>query len=376
MKNITHQRLKLLIPQAQQPISDPYTPDSEESIALDNLKDRLHSCGTLLKLKYHCHECYKIHTDYKRANCGIRFAPCCASHRFNKSFARFNEYGIRSKKLLHVVIGFPRATGGIREQKKWLDYVTDELSRDLKKSGYRLKGFKVFDMADQDAPYLHYHLGLQQFMWLDYRKLMRIRKKTIERTGQEFVVRVIGMRTRSRLYRYFSMRAAGLFGHSEEKFIDHETAAGKSDPLFYGYTLADVMDVQSFQDTVMRYRAVTVLGRLKRLSCIVGPVSLRKCVFCGSEFIETTVTAHLDNREPQKPRFIGGSIPPPRAGDSPELREFLIQARRDHRDHIKSCLDLEREFLKGDDDDDADPEGEEPDPDIMPDVIRPPNPRL
>ena len=278
----------------------------------------LASCGTFIRLNLYCDDCGG-YTDSRetRTTCGMRYAPCCATHRFRTEYKRLCDFGIRQDKLLHVTIGFPSSNLPIRERKLHLDFVTAEFIRACKKARIPLRGIKIFDYADPNDPYLHYHLGLIQLAWLDFRRLMAIREKVIERTGQPFIVRVLGMRPKKALYRYFAMRAAGLFGHSTEKCIS--LGAGKK-PLYYGFTLSEIIPFEKFLATAYRYRALTVVGGLRKgSSCIVGPVSgggLKFCPKCGSEMTEISVEIHEDNVLTDNPMFIPRKKPPdpPKSG--------------------------------------------------------------
>ena len=317
------------------------------------LKMQLASCGTLLVKHRFCPDCGRTYDELHKDTCGIRYAPCCASFRFKKAFSRLLDYKVRYKELVHLSIGFPRDAGTIRDRKKILDFVTTEFIRDMKKAGYPFRGFKVFDMADKRDPFLHYHLGIFPTMWIDIRKLMRIRRKTIQRTGHRFTVRVFGLRSKFALYEYFAKRIAGLYGHSDDKFINYLSDDGESTPLFYGYTLSESIGIEDFANTVRGFRALTVLGRVQKSCSNIAPVSEQCCKFCGSEFLETTTLVYPGDKYPDVPQYMHDRIPPPdpkidleplnslRKG-SREYFEMLGSIRRDRVSRLRFALETEK----------------------------------
>lgn len=268
--------------------------------------ERVGHCNSKAKIRTHCRSC-DLEDQNKRIviMCQNRYHDCCAAFRFKKAYARLCQKNIRSKRLIHAIVGFKRKAHYFRADKKNEEYVFSEFVRSLKRQGYVLKGLKIFDFQDDDDSYTHFHLALlpvqigsRYYYNIPRENLNRIhsiRKDVSQRLGTDFTFRIIGIRPKKKLFHYFAKRMAGLYGDGK-KYVNYTTNRGDVAKLWYKFTLSDRMDSEVYVGNFYRVRSLTHVSR--RLSCTIVPVSEWKCPNCG--FHKRNVYITIDYVEQNK----------------------------------------------------------------------------
>jgi len=230
-----------------------------------------------LSTYYFCYSCGKVHS--RLHTCNQRYSRCCYEERRKRNFARLMELPIKSKRLIHIVIGFKKTQSEpTKSHKKIMEKQLQTLHRRIRKTlGYAWCGIRIFDLADNGC-YEHFHYAIiPESKFMNGRSLdidvVSIRKQLKSVTlKQSEIIRVYGFRSKRNLFSYFSKRMAGRYGHKKN--------------VFY---LEDIMTYVDYKLQFFNVKSCVLLGNPEGLSRSIAHPRMR-CPYCKSFDIEKIIT--------------------------------------------------------------------------------------
>lgn len=214
---------------------------------------------------YFCYNCGKIHS--RTQTCNERYSRCCYNERFKRNIARLKSLKIISKRMVHVIVGFPKENKKLdKHNKKELEKILVKFHRKLR-IHYLFRGIRIFDLAD-DGMYEHFHYAIiPESKQLDVKVCRRILKQVSG--GYVKTLKVMGFRYKSGLLKYFAKRVSGLYGHGKHEFF-----------------LEDIMSYKEYKNYFFNVRFVTIIGRFPEGLTCINAQSRLCCPYCGSLDIE------------------------------------------------------------------------------------------
>ena len=267
---------------------------------LESFAQRIESCSSMDWLSLGCNSCGKmIKPNCAKLSCLSPYCMDkeCVKNRMRLSMRYFNSLKIKSKKLLHIVFGFPKViefNRGIREQHNKFFRM---LKKEMQKLGTPLRMVVVRDLNGEKRDlYAHYHTAnLPVKDWRKFRQNLFIcREKIMKKMKIEFSIKFLHYRKTWSLFKYFSYRVAGLFQNSDkEKF---------------GYSR--LMDLKEYYDCFYRSRKVKLIG-LRAPSPQASILALTldnlvdKCPHCSSKDISFKPNYLIEDVKPPPPPFLG-----------------------------------------------------------------------
>jgi hypothetical protein len=283
------------------------SPEYLPSYQKERLESRLKLCGSTLRLTHSCGMCGLTIGEPKEtiASCGVRFCRRCASTRYSRALSRLHDSGIKNKRLIHAILGFPSKPEYKRHDKLIYEKTMKLFFKKLKAAGMDFKGFRVFDYNDKKNPYIHFHAGLKPIRY-DLKKISKIRQEVIDELGLPFIFRIVPgiYRSRNTLFRYFAKRMAGLYGDTGKHLYARKKGSSRPYPVYYGFMLPDVMGLAQFSRELYDMRALATIsykapkgkapkGKAPKglLSCNIVPdysEILLECPDCHSNYIRTS----------------------------------------------------------------------------------------
>lgn len=296
-------------------------------------------------------------THDTRIHCGINYDACCAVFRYQKTLGRIIDYNIRSKRLYHVVVGFPRLNDIRDLDVKRAYYLMNEFRRDLKKNNIVLNGISVLDIADKTNPYVHLHMAIMPQEGLNFnveilKKIQRVSEKTKKRLKGEFVFHAVGWRRKDSLFAYFAKRASGLYGGDKKpkQRIPYIDSNGEQRELCYDKTVKDLMSLEEYVRLMYRTKRINKIGKLltrrqspEGLGSIVVPIVVRKCPICGSRDLKTSYLIDYTDIFTDLQR-LGGKPPP----NKKQKDSSIIAYEQSVEDHLQAEIKLVRHFFEED----------------------------
>ena len=220
---------------------------------------------------YFCRHCGKVHGVPD--TCNQFYCKKCYKRKFNRAYKRFMELGIKTKKLFHVIIGFPYTDFSKNDRLRHQKIMSDFRSF----AGEWFNGIRVFDLGYGTTTlyYAHYHHGLlPDDVFSDVRQFRIILNKCVKDFCKKFnvsmtvrIAKNTGWRTKKGLFAYFSKRVAGLMGDESkntEWFIEDEVPFEEYLEIFYNI------------------KKVVILGTLRKLCSNIAHPHIKRCPFCYS----------------------------------------------------------------------------------------------
>ena len=219
---------------------------------------------------YFCKNCGKVHS--KTYTCNERYGRCCYPERKKRNYARLMDLKIKSRRLIHIIIGFKKSSVlpnkiKKRDMEKNLTRLHNRIRKKLK---LQFNGVRIFDLADNGC-YEHYHYAVVPESLMMNGRSLQIDVKTIKRElktvthSESEVVKVVGFRNKGSLFYYFSKRISGCYGHKKKTFF-----------------LEDVMEYQTYYTQFFNVRSLVKIGFPEGISCS-NALSPHVCPYCGSE---------------------------------------------------------------------------------------------
>jgi len=301
------------------------SPENRAEQAERRLTDRLYSCGSEMEREKTCRECSRSIEKVKQVqNCGSRYCLKCSATRYERALSRLNDSGIYSKRLLHLIVGFPHVKiAGLKEAVKRHGYVMSEYFKELHEVfGIEIEGIHVPDISRRNCLpgelYLHYHFYLLPCGFLPERVITPHRQGFKKRFKTSFTFKVIGYRSRKSMFHYAAKRIAGLYGHGK-RYITATNHEGKPYRVEFAFQLPDVMTFDEYCGSFNKIRGFSLhlkKSRRSRSSSNTVPVSdrnLLSCPYCQSQRIKTS----------WKIVFKQGNIPPPAMTPSKPLEKWI-----------------------------------------------------
>lgn len=220
--------------------------------------------------------------------CGQTYGRCCYDQRYAKALKRLTSYPIKSKRLIHISIGFPKdIVPETKSSKKLMEWALTRFHRLVRKK-YNWLALRVFDM-EQNGAYIHFHYAMiPEVKSLDLRFLRRMIQKASK--GLIKTINVHGFRSKRGLFKYFAKRVAGLYSHNE----------GKNKEVFF---LEDIMSYAQYHELFFNVRSLVIIGSPKLLkkfglTCNIAPVSFSDVVDLPHNWIYTGVFIKPDKAHP------------------------------------------------------------------------------
>jgi len=238
-----------------------------------------------------------------RLTCQNRFCSCpdCVEMRRLKAFGNLERLKVRSKSLIHLIVGFERIIGESKDKKKQREEVLSSIKIELEKCGIKLHAVSVWDMNVHEKKgfkffYMHYHLALLPVK--DFRCLMLAVRKVQEKFKGIATIRNEGYKPKKSLFNYFAKIQAGLVSTEEE----HHTV-----------TYSKILTIQEFREFFYHKRMLRKWA-LSSVSCVLHDTSGReymfkllgislpkKCPFCGCELSRANVFLKKITEEEKPP---------------------------------------------------------------------------
>lgn len=223
------------------------------------------SCGTIIKSGVAKFSCL---SPYCRD-------PFCIENRKRIATAYLKSLEIKSKNLLHTIIGFEHTGKFTKEVRDKHNLAFRLITREMKKLGTPLQMVVVRDLHGKKGDvYIHYHTAnLPVKDWRKFREnLFRVREKLKLKRGINFSIKFKHYRKIEGLFKYFASRIAGDFGD-----IKNENN--------YGY--ASIMDIEEFYDCFYKTKKVKFIGispraKLSILATMLN-VLITECPYCHSK---------------------------------------------------------------------------------------------
>lgn len=236
------------------------------------IKTRLKNCPKMGFARWICSDCQQVQEQSKpyRLTCSMRYCKDlhCVKSRIWKNKLRLHNLKISSKRLIHLVIGFPYVNRLNKALKTAQESILRQITKEMKRLGTPLNAIRIFDISEKEGEYyLHYHFALLPSK--DYMKF----KQNFDQVRKKYkvIVRMIGWRPIKSLFNYFAQRMAGQYGHK---------ATGTD---FY---LSDIMSVKEYVQNFFNIRSYNLIGdfpRAKRGNLVNIFLSRpEKCAYCGS----------------------------------------------------------------------------------------------
>jgi hypothetical protein len=213
----------------------------------------------------------------------------CVKNRLRLSMLYFNLLKVKSKKLLHIVFGFPKCKVFSRDLRNKHSKMFSLLKKEMKKLGTPLKMIVVRDLnGSENNLYVHYHTAqLPVQDWRKFRQNLYIcREKILKKNNIEFSIKFKHYRKTWSLFKYFSYRVAGLFQNSDkEKF---------------GYQR--LMDIKEYFSCFYKSRKVKLIGMKPSPKASILALTLNNfikvCPFCGKTHLELRPNSMINQEYP------------------------------------------------------------------------------
>jgi hypothetical protein len=246
------------------PTSDPFYDEKDETF-VSYIRP---ACKTRVKFSF-CHSCGKVHSQLQ--TCNQLFCKKCYLQKKKKVFVRLKGKLVNHKRLIHIVIGFPKTNDlPNKSNKRRMEGLLSKFHRCVRKEfGLKFQGLRIFDLAD-DGCYDHYHYAIvPESKMMNHRQLnldvKKLREMLVKATkGFSKLIIVLGFRSKKGLFDYFSKRVAGRYGHGNTVFF-----------------LEDIMSYDDYQKQFFNVRKIVIIGNPKGLSCNTAQ-SRSTCPYCGS----------------------------------------------------------------------------------------------
>ncbi len=253
---------------------------------LESLAQRLENCKETGWFNLFCKDCDKlIHRARLSCMAPYCYNPECIRNRKRYYQKLLNKLGIKTKQMLHFVIGFPFVKRFTKKKRLKHQKVIRLFIKEMKRLGSPLMMIDVRDLNKRkNKLYVHYHCANIPHLKFDYRKygnnLVRARENIIKKTNIQFTIKSKGFRSKTNIYRYFVNRLAGIFGDVKAK-------------RYYGYK--DMMDLKTYLYDFYGTTRITINKDLKELlkkfrasaeahilQCMLDE-DLKICPFCKSK---------------------------------------------------------------------------------------------
>lgn len=274
---------------------------------------RLENCGSRIWRKK-CGDCG--HDWFGSSSlCGVSYCnhSHCIEFRVNRYYHKLQRYNIQSRKMFHMVIGFPLYDSypdkaELKKQKKLLS----RFDQKVRRMGYSFRRLRAFDVQitnNTDGSrkfYVHYHYAVLPEMKLgtcadDFNKAIQYVSE-----GRIKVVKQLGTRRTNGLLKYIAVRLGGVFGHDDEKRSNKvSTQYGYSHFLSLDEYYEKAYNVRNFSASGFKYRLsendvqIRVykrkFGRLPHevIGSTIRLTSQLYCSQCGSFNVKTlTINRH------------------------------------------------------------------------------------
>jgi hypothetical protein len=284
-------------------------PKFNNKFKLERLADRLQDCKYMDWGSLVCEDCQKIIVKSAvKYSCLVRFCnePECRINRQRIAYGYLKDLKIKSKNLLHYVLGFQHCTSYDNSLRKLHKKVLKQLSVQMEKLGTPLKSLVVFDFTGVKGnifPHLHcVNLPVKDFR-LFFSNLKICQKLISDKLKIPFTIRFKGYSKTIPVLKYFANRIAGIFGNLK-------------DNTCYGFS--NFMNLEEYFNNIYRKKTLVLVNLRTRKRSNVPYLldNLPKiCPYCGSTHLKIIPNSILNCNSEQI-----------RTGEADNFNKSLISA--------------------------------------------------
>lgn len=267
-----------------------YPEQTERQIKINSLANRIEYCPDSSWASIVCKDCGAIvKKSATKMSCYSPFCqdPECIKNRKRLVFTYLKGFNISSKKVLHIVFGFPHVPKFTKDIKDHHNKVFDKIKLKMKKLGTPLKMIICRDLNGSKGDlYVHYHsLNLPVKDWRKFRQNLFICQKSIG----GFSIKFKHYRNKLRMYKYFAKRSAGVFQNEGDKDKD-------------AFGFPKLMNLEEYFDCFYKVRKFKLIGlKPRRKTSVLALLldnSTLKCPVCGQTHFEIIRNEDLPNPNP------------------------------------------------------------------------------
>ena len=286
---------------------------SIQDIKLENLASRIENCKFMPWASLVCRDCGRVALgNATKLSCLSPYCQCseCIKNRKRLTFAYLRGLGIKKKKVIHIIFGFPRVEKFTKEVGKEHTKILNKVVKSMEKLGTPLRMVQARDMNGFKGDlYVHYHclaLPVKDF------RMARRNLFTIQSKMNNFAFDFKGYRNRLKMYKYISKRVAGVFQND-----------GDTDSQSFGYD--KLMDLKEFFECIYKTRKIKLYNlspprQKARVLALLLDNSPFRCKHCGGKEFDLVPNDQLTDFMIE---FEEVPSPPP-----PQIDECVVEYRK------------------------------------------------